>query len=310
MTFSYVVRRVLTMFLVLLGISLLTFALLFIIPADPARVIAGPHAGPLALAHIRANLGLNRPIYVQYGLWLWRALHGNLGTSFAYKVPVLPSILVRLPATAELAAAGLVAELIIGIPVGLVAAVWRGSVFDRVLMSLSLLGITAPGFWLGLFFIYLFGFKLGIFPLGGIGGLWHLVLPAATIGLGGGAWYARLLRSTMLDQLDRDYVRTATAKGAGRGRAVLLHALPNALAPVVTQIGLDLGSFLSGVLIIEIVFGWPGLGTWAWTAVQNLDYPVIVGTVIVSATLITLANLVVDLLYPLLDKRVSLDSHR
>jgi len=309
-TFAYVVRRVLTMLLVLLGVSILTFTLLFVIPADPARVIAGPHAGPLALAHIRANLGLDQPIYVQYGLWLWRAAHGNLGVSFAYRVAVLPSILVRLPVTAELAAAGLVAELVIGIPVGLVAAVRRGSALDRLLMSLSLLGVTAPAFWLGLFFIYLFGFRLGIFPLGGIGGVWHLILPAATIGLGGGAWYARLLRSTMLEQLDRDYVRTAAAKGASRARTVFAHALPNALAPVVTQIGLDLGSFLSGVLIVEIVFGWPGLGTWAWTAVQNLDYPVIVGTVIVSAVLITLANLVVDLVYPLLDKRVSLGGPR
>ncbi len=304
---SYLVRRVLWMVFVLWGVTIITFAMLYRIPADPARAIGGPTASAQALANIRHNLGLDQPLQVRYGLWIWHLLHGDLGTSFKYQVPVLDSILQRLPATAALAGAGLFCELLIGIPIGIICAIRPYSWLDRVLTLFSLLGITAPSFWLGLVLLYWVAFRLQLLPLGGYGGLDHLILPALTIGLAGGAWYARLLRAGMLNVLHTDYIRTARAKGVPGGWIVLRHALPNALLPVVTQIGLDLGALLSGVLIVEVVYGWPGIGNWAWTAVQGLDYPVVLGTVLVSAVLISLCNLIVDLVYPLLDPRVGYD---
>lgn len=301
----YVTRRVLWMLVVLWGVSIITFAMLYLIPGDPARAIGGPEAGAQALANIRHHLGLDQPLYVRYGLWVWRLIHGDLGTSFKYQVPVLDSIVQRLPATAELAVAGLLCELLIGIPVGILSAVRPSSWLDRILTLFSLLGITAPSFWLGLLLLYWVAFRWHLAPLGGYGGLDHLLLPAVTIGLAGGAWYARILRSGMLDILGHDYIRTARAKGLSPGRIILRHALPNALLPVVTQVGLDMGALLSGVLIVEVVYGWPGVGNWAWTAVQALDYPVVLGTVLISAVLISLCNLVVDLVYPILDPRVT-----
>jgi len=304
---SYLVRRVLWMLVVLWGVTIITFVMLYLIPADPARAIGGPTASAQALANIRHDLGLDQPLQTRYGLWIWHLLHGDLGTSFKYQVPVLDSILQRLPATAELAGAGLICELLIGIPIGILCAIRPNTWLDRLLTLFSLLGITAPSFWLGLVLLYWVAFRLQLVPLGGYGGFDHLILPALTIGLGGGAWYARLLRAGMLNILHADYVRTARAKGVPGGWVVLRHALPNALLPVVTQIGLDLGGLLSGVLIVEVVYGWPGIGNWAWTAVQSLDYPVVLGTVLVSAVLISLCNLIVDLVYPLLDPRVSYD---
>ena len=301
---SYAARRLLWMLVVLLGVSVVTFCMLYVIPGDPARLLAGPTASPQAVANIRQHLGLEGSLASRYALWLWHLGHGDLGTSFKYQVPVLDSILQRLPATAFLAGAGLLCELLIGIPIGIIAAVRPYTWLDRCLTLFSLLGVTAPSFWLGLLLLYWVAFRWHLVPLGGYGGLDHVLLPALTIGLAGGAWYARLLRAGMLDTLQSDFIRTARAKGLSGRRVVLRHALPNALLPVVTQIGLDMGSLLSGVLIVEVVFGWPGVGNWAWTAVQNLDYPVVLGTVLVSAVAISLCNLAVDLIYPLLDPRV------
>lgn len=301
---AYAARRLLWMLVVLLGVSVVTFCMLYVIPGDPARLLAGPSASPQAIANIRHHLGLEGSLASRYGLWLWHLAHGDLGTSFKYQVPVLDSILQRLPATAFLAGVGLLCELLIGIPIGIIAAVRPYTWLDRCLTLFSLLGVTAPSFWLGLLLLYWVAFRWHLVPLGGYGGLDHVLLPALTIGLAGGAWYARLLRAGMLDTLQSDFIRTARAKGLSGRRVVLRHALPNALLPVVTQIGLDMGSLLSGVLIVEVVFGWPGVGNWAWTAVQNLDYPVVLGTVLVSAVAISLCNLAVDLIYPLLDPRV------
>jgi peptide/nickel transport system permease protein len=302
---TYVARRLWGLLLVLWGVSTITFVMLYLIPGDPARMVAGPTASMQAVLNVRHHLGLDRPLYVRYGLWLWRLLHGDLGTSFRYQVPVLDSIVQRLPATAALAVAGLLCELLIGIPIGMLSAVRPHTWLDRMLTVFSLLGITAPQFWLGQLLLYWVAFRWHLAPLGGYGGLAHLVLPAITIGAAGGAWYARILRAGLLEILRTDYIRTARAKGVS-GRYVLLrHALPNALLPVVTQIGLDMGMLLSGVLLVEVVYGWPGLGNWAWTAVQNLDFPVVLGTVLVSALLVSLCNLAVDLIYHLLDPRVA-----
>ncbi len=301
----YTARRLLGMLIVLWGVTTITFALLYIVPGDPARLMAGPTASAQAISNIRHQLGLDQPFQTRYVLWFWHLIHGDLGMSFKYDVPVLSSIAQRLPATATLAVAGLLCELVIGLPIGIISAVRPSSWLDRILMLFSLLGITAPSFWLGLVLIYWVAFRWHLAPLGGYGGLDHLILPALTIGLAGGAWYARILRAGLLDIMQADYIRTARAKGIPANRVILRHALPNALLPVLTQIGLDMGSLLSGVLIVEVVYGWPGIGNWAWTAVQNLDYPIVLGTVLVSAILISLCNLVVDLLYPLLDPRVA-----
>jgi len=305
---GYTIRRLLWMMVVLWGVTLVTFAMLYLIPGDPARLVAGPQATAQALTNLHHQMGLDRPIFERYVLWLGQVLHGDLGVSFKYQVPVLDSILQRLPATATLALVGLFCELLIGIPIGVISAIRPSSWLDRVLMIFSLLGITAPSFWLGLVLLYWLAFRWRLAPLGGYGGLDHLVLPALTIGLAGGAWYARILRAGMLDTLGSDFIRTARAKGISGTRVVLRHALPNALLPVITQIGLDMGGLLSGVLIVEVVFGWPGIGNWAWTAVQGLDYPIVLGTVLVSAVLISLCNLVVDLIYPLLDPRVTYET--
>jgi len=302
---TYATRRLAWMLVVLWGVTTITFALLYIVPGDPARLMAGPTASAQAISNIRHHFGLDQPFQTRYVLWLWHLIHGDLGMSFKYDVPVLDSIVQRLPATAALAVAGLLCELLIGIPVGIISAVRPSSWLDRILMLFSLLGITAPSFWLGLVLIYWVAFRWHLAPLGGYGGLDHLILPALTIGLAGGAWYARILRAGMLDIMQADYIRTARAKGIPANRVILRHALPNALLPVLTQIGLDMGSLLSGVLIVEVVYGWPGIGNWAWTAVQGLDYPIVLGTVLVSAILISICNLVVDLLYPLLDPRVA-----
>jgi peptide/nickel transport system permease protein len=302
---AYIVRRFFWLIAVLWGVTLITFAMLYLVPGDPARVVAGPTASAQAVANIRHHLGLDQPLYMRYLLWLWHLLHGDLGISFKYNIPVLGSILQRLPATAMLAVAGLVCELLIGIPIGIISAVRRYTWLDRGLTLFSLLGITAPSFWLGLVLLYWVAFRWQLAPIGGFGGPDHLILPALTIGLAGGAWYARILRAGMLDILSSDYIRTARSKGMPYARVVLRHALPNALLPVVTQIGLDMGTLLSGVLIVEVVYGWPGVGNWAWTAVQSLDYPVVLGTVLTSAFLISLCNLAVDLIYPLLDPRVA-----
>ncbi len=302
---AYATRRIIGMVLVLWGVTTVTFVMLYLVPGDPARVVAGPNASMQAIMELRRHLGLDQPLYDRYGLWFWHLLHGDLGTSFKYQVPVLDSIEQRLPATAALACAGLICELLIGIPVGIISAVRPYTWLDRILTLFALLGVTAPSFWLGLMLLYWVSFRWHLAPLGGYGGLDHIVLPALTIGLAGGAWYARILRAGMLEQMHSDYVRTARAKGLSARRVVLRHALSNALLPVVTQIGLDMGSLLSGVLLVEVVFGWPGIGNWAWTAVQNLDFPVVLGTVLISALLVSTCNLIVDLIYPLLDPRIT-----
>jgi peptide/nickel transport system permease protein len=218
--------------------------------------------------------------------------------------PVGQAILERLPATLQLAVAATVLELLIGIPVGLFAALYHGRWQDRALMIPTLLGVCAPSFWVGLLLLYSLAFQLSIFPLGGYGTPAHLVLPALTVALIGAPWYARMLRSSMLDVLGMDYVRTARAKGL-RGQTVIgRHVFRNALAPIMTMAGMDFGRRLGGLLVVETVFGWPGVGTLLLTAINELDVPVIMGTVLVAATFTVSVNLIVDLLYATLDPRV------
>ncbi len=301
---TYVVRRLFLAAFVILGVSLITFMLAYLVPADPARVYAGSNASAQTVASIRQQLGLNRPLVVQYVDYVGRALHGDLGTSYKLQTPVLSAIEARFPYTLALGAVGILVELLIGIPIGLVSALRPHTWVDRGAMGFAMLGVAAPQFWLGLVLLYVFGYLVPIFPLGLAQHPSSIVLPALTVGLSGGVWYARILRSAMLETLRADYVRTARSKGLRGVAVVARHALPNAITPIITQIGLDMAYFLGGIVVVESVFGWPGVGQLAYQAIQNDDIPMIMGTVLFSAVIIVLVNIVVDLVYAVLNPRV------
>ena len=304
---KYVVRRLLWMVVVLFFVSLITFLLAFAVPGDPAKSIAGTHATPEILAKIRHNLGLDLPIYKQYGLYLWHLLHGDMGYSYMTYLPVRTAILQRFPATVMIAMFGILFELLIGIPIGMISALRQYGLRDRTFTIFSLLFLSMPMFFLGMILMYVFAFQVQIFPLGGYEGWTHPIygiLPGLTLGLTGAAWYSRLLRSSMLDILNADFVKAARAKGLPERTVVWRHIMRNAWSPIVTLLGMDVGWFLGGVLIIEIVFGIPGIGGQAYQAIQNQDLPMIMGTVLFAALLVTVSNFVVDLAYTWLDPRV------
>jgi len=303
---EYLARRVLWSAVVLVAASMITFTIGVLMPANPARMIAGPNAPASVVNSIAHELGLDQPVYTQYWRYLTRALRGDFGRSYKTSQKVLPTILRRFPYTAELALAGLLVELIIGVTLGIAAAVYRGSGIDGASMVFVLLALAVPPFWLGIILLYLFAYVVPIFPLGGAaGGGTALVLPALTLGVTGSAFYTRMTRASMLEVLSEDYVRTARAKGLKKAVVIYKHAFRNALRPIITMAGLDLGVFMGGVLIIEEVFGWPGIGTLAWQAILNVDIPMIMGTVLFTAVVIVLANTLVDVLYGFVDPRIS-----
>lgn len=302
--FNLLVRRLIQTIPVLIGISIITFLLIYYLPADPARMYAGPSATVEAVAKIRHELGLDLPVWEQYIHYMERVLQGDLGFSYRKQIAVTELILSRLPYTLALIIGGVFVELVIGLPVGIAAAVSRGRWPDRVGMMIALLGVSIPPFWLGLLLLYWFGFVFPIFPLGGPGGLDHLVLPALTAGLGGAAWYARMMRSSTLDILSADYVRTARAKGQREAFIILRHVLPNALNPIITMAGLDIPWFIGGVVLVETVFNWPGLGRLAFEAIQTVDVPLILGTVIVTALFVVISGILIDIVQGLVDPRI------
>lgn len=303
---AYLLRRLFQSALILLGISFVTFLLLFVLPADPVRQIAGRSATPATVENIRQQLGLDQPFIVQYGRYLGNLLQGDLGRSYLQKTEVSELILSRLPATLQLMAAGILAELVLGLTMGIAAALMRGRAGDQVLMMASFVTVSAPQFVVSLLLLYVFAVKLGWFPIGGYGTLAHLVLPAVTLGILGSGWYSRMMRSSMIEVLRADYIRTARAKGLGRGRVVLRHALPNAILPVIAMIGIDIGIFMGGIVVVESVFGWPGIGQLAWQAIQRVDIPIIMGVTLVSALAIVIGNLIADVIAPLIDPRIRL----
>jgi peptide/nickel transport system permease protein len=305
----YLIGRLLWVVAELLGISVITFALAFLVPADPARLYAGPHATMPVILNIRHQLGLDRPVWVQYLDYLWRLLHFDLGTSYQLHMPVLQAIWGRVPATAELALGGIVCELLIGVPIGLLAAMRPRGLVDRFGTGFALVGLSTPPFVLSYLLIFFIWYKLGLFESGGTGSplILYLFLPSLALGRSGAAFYARLLRTTMLDLVRADYIRVARAKGLTRRKVVLRHAFPNALNALITQLGLDIGFFLSGVLLIEVPFSWPGIGRQAWTAITTLDVPLVMGTVLFGAVAILMANIVVDVAYAIIDPRVRYD---
>ena len=302
----YITRRLVQSALILLGVSFITFLLLFVLPADPVRQIAGRAATAATVENIRAQLGLDQPFLVQYGRYLAGLFQGDLGRSYLQKTEVAELIGSRLPATLLLMAAGIVAELILGLTMGIAAALWRGRAVDQALMMTSFVTVSAPQFVVSLLLLYVFAVQLGWFPIGGYGTAAHLVLPAVTLGILGSGWYARMMRSSMIEVLRADYIRTARAKGLTRARVVLRHALPNAILPVIAMIGIDIGVFMGGIVVVESVFGWPGIGQLAWQAIQRVDIPIIMGVTLVSALAIVLGNLLADLIAPLIDPRIRL----
>jgi len=305
MLLRYILRRLAGMFFVLIGVTIITFILSNLV-SDPITATYGNRIKPEQREVIKKQLGLNDPLPVQYGRYVFKAVQGDLGRSYRTNSPVLESILNVMPNTIALAAAGLLAELLIGIPAGIIAAVWRGSLLDRIIQGITLAGLSLPTFWVGLVLLYVFAFLLKWFPLGGNTQPTSIILPALTIGLGGAVFYARLLRNQMLEEINSDYTRTARSKGLSGRKVITRHVLRNALLPIVTWAGLDLGAFLGGVVLVEAVYSWNGIGKLAIAAIGNLDIPLIMGTVLVAATFIVICNLFIDLLYPVLDPRIRL----
>ncbi|WP_343081015.1 ABC transporter permease [Ostreiculturibacter nitratireducens] len=303
---AYLIRRLLQSLLILLGVSFITFVLLYVLPADPVRQIAGRSATAQTVENIRRELGLDQPFVVQYARYLAGMVQGDLGRSYLQKTEVAELIASRLPATLLLMLGAIVCELAIGLTMGIFAALRRGTTLDHSLMMMSFVTVSAPQFVVGLLLLYVFAVKLGWFPIGGYGTFAHLVLPSLTLGILGSGWYSRMMRSSMLDVLRADFIRTARAKGLGRVRVVLAHALPNAILPVIAMIGIDIGIFMGGIVVVESVFGWPGIGQLAWQAIQRVDIPIIMGVTLVSACAIVLGNLLADLIAPLIDPRIRL----
>jgi peptide/nickel transport system permease protein len=301
----YALKRIAWTVVVLWAIVTLTFGATFLSPIDPARSYAGLRASNETVERVREDFGLDDPIWVQYGRYLARIAQGDLGRSFSTNEPVRESIIDRLPDTALLAFAAGIVGLALGVPLGLAAALSRGSGLDRAILVFSLTGIVIPSFVLGFLLLYFLAFRLGWFPLGGSGSLSHLVLPAVTLGVASAAWYARMLRSTTLNILSEDFVRLARAKGLSERIVIGRHVLRNAISPIIAMVAIDIGVLLGGVLVIERVFAWPGIGDQAWRAMTFNDVPMVMGTVLIAAFFVTLFNLIADLVNAAIDPRVS-----
>ena len=312
MNVQYIVQRLISALVVVLGVTFAVFLIIQLVPGDPARVILGVQANDENVAALRERLGLNEPFLVQYGTWLGNALRGDLGKSLITGQEVTPQIKQRLPATLELAALALLIGLAIALPAGIISALKPGSLIDVISSVGSQVGVAIPDFWLGIMLILLFSLTLGWLPARGYTSfsenprdwLEHIILPAVTLGIISGAIQTRFVRSAMLEVLNENYIRTAHAKGLSERKVIVSHALPNAMITIVTIIGLQITALLSAVVVVEVVFGWPGLGRLALEAVLDRDYPLLQGTVLVMAVLLTMVNLGVDLLYFVVDPRI------
>jgi peptide/nickel transport system permease protein len=315
---AYIIRRLLLLVPVVLFVSFITFMLIHLVPGDPARVQLGEDSTPEALAALRQELGLDRPLYEQYALWLNRAVHGNLGESIQLHQPVLQAILQRLPVTIELGVAALLFSLVLAVPLGMTAATRRGSRMDWLLNVSSLLGTTIPPFVLGLLLILVFAVVLRIFPPGGyvpfaedpLENLRDLILPMIALGSASVAVNFRQVRASMIEVLSQDYIRAARAKGLSERRINYRHAFPNALLPLLTLVGLQAGAILAGAIVVETIFLWPGVGQLAVSSILSKDYPVVQGVVLLSALSYILINLLVDLSYTVVDPRISYGAQR
>ena len=300
---EYVTSRVVQLLVTVLVIAALVFAMLRLIPGDPATIVAGTEATPEMVAAIREQLGLERPIVVQFGSYLRELAGGDLGRSIRTRTPVTAEIYPRFIATLQLTAASMLLAVLVGLLIGTWSAMRRGKITDTIILVGSLAGTSAPSFWLGLMLMIYIGYQANLLPIAGYDTPLHMVLPAVTVAVGGMPMIARLVRSALLDVLDEDYVRTARAKGVRESAVVLKHALRNALIPVVTVTGLEFGRLLGGVVVVESVFAWPGLGRMLLDAIQARDFPVIQGSVLVFSLFLILTNFAVDLCYGIIDPR-------
>ena len=329
---QYIARRLLALIPVLLGVSILVFSLIRMIPGDPVTVMLGERARPADIERVREEMGFNRPIYIQYFEWMRRVLRGDLGTSIINRTPVMDELKQRLPATIEIVIASMLIGVSIGVSIGIISAIRRNSWIDVLSMFGALAGVSMPIYWLALILIYALAVNRNIFPpsarldadltvvrhtgfmlidtlISGdprlfLNAVWHLILPATVLSTTIMPILARLTRSSMLEVLRQDYVRTARAKGLQERLVVFRHALKNALLPVVTVVGLQLGSLLGGALLTETIFSWPGMGLWTYRAILSRDYPIVQGAVLISATIYVFVNLIVDISYAYLDPRI------
>ncbi len=301
----YLFRRLAQSLLVLFGVSFVVFFILYL-TGDPALVLLPPEASADDIRRFREAMGFNDPFIVQYGRFLAGALRGDFGQSIRHGEPAFHLVIERMPATFELAGAGLLIALCLAIPAGIISAVRRNTLADYVSTVVALLGQSMPTFWLGIMLILVFSVQLNLLPSSGRGGLTHLVLPAVTLGLFTTARITRLTRSGMLEVLNQDYIRTARAKGVSNPPIVWKHALKNAAIPIVTIVGIELGTLLGGSVITETIFAWPGVGRLSVQAIYNRDYPVVQAAVFLLATTFVLINLLVDVIYTYLDPRIRL----
>lgn len=329
---KYILKRLLSLLPVLIGITLLVFTLLHLIPGDPAVVLLGERATPEQIESLRQQLGLNQPLSIQYFNFLFNVIRFDFGKSIMSGIPIIDEIKARWPATFELSVAAMLIALILGIPAGIFAAVRKNSWLDNLLMSSSLIGVSLPVYWLGLLLIYLFSVNLQLLPASGridvnvefkpitgffvldslvkldintlLDVLSHLILPAITLGTIPLAIIARITRSAMLEVLSQDYIRTAKAKGVPEYLVILKHALKNAFLPISTTVGLQFGTLLGGAILTETIFSWPGIGSWIYEGILARDYPVVQGGIIFVSVTFVLINLLVDLSYTFLDPRI------
>jgi len=335
MYLTYLLRRIVSLAITVAGIAIVTFFISLVVPLDPLATIAGPQAPPETVERLRHVYGFDQPAYVQFGRYIERLAHGDLGTSFVTGRPVLDDIINFFPATLELATGALLISIVFGVALGVFSAVYQNSLIDHVARVVSLIGVSMPVFWLGLVLLLVFYFKLGWAPAPGrldlmlvepdrvtgfllidsvIAGDWevfrdalrHIILPGAVLGLFGLAGIARIVRSSMLEVLSQEYIKTARVKGLGEVRVVIRHALRNALVPTVTVIGLTYGGLLEGSVLTETIFSWPGLGRYLTTAFLTLDLNAIVGGTMLVAISYSVVNMGVDMLYTYLNPRISM----
>ena len=297
-------RRIVLTLPVLLGVATLVFALIHLVPGDPALAMLGDSASPSDVADLHARLGLDQPLLTQYGHFLTGLIHGDLGTSFRYGTPVAHEIAERLGRTAELALAAMLVAIAVAVPLGVLAALYRGRAIDQAAMAASLAGISMPNFWLGPLVAIVFAVELGWLPVSGTGSWRNLVLPALTLGAALAAILARMTRVSLVEELRELYVLAARARGLSRTRAVVAHAFRNSLIPVVTIVGLQFGAVLTGTIITETIFAWPGVGRLLIQAITFRDYPLVQGCILLISITYVAMNLLVDLAYAWLDPRI------
>ena len=304
---QYFLNRLLQTIPVLFGVIVITFVLMYIIPGDPVVSMVGERYNEETIQRLREDMHLDDPLFIQFFRYVGNVVRGNFGNSFITGEPVINLIMEKFPNTMMLAVCAMFFAILFGLTAGILTSIRPGSFIDRGIMVLALAGISAPVFWVGLILILVLGVMLRWLPPTGFGGIEYLILPALTLGLRSAAYLARLTRATMLDVMSQDYIRTARSKKLSEWKIYLQHAFPNTLIPVITVIGTDFGSYLSGAVLTESIFGWPGIGRLALEAIMKRDFPVIQGTVLFMAIMFVLMNVLVDMLYGVVDPRIRLE---